>query len=183
MSGGQRWLVVGALAACALASRPAGAEPEGYQGGEGRDPGETYVPQGGPPAVSITVRGVRIEPATATNAWSCDAGPATTEDLVTVLLRVSNPTRHPLPRDLPNLDLVIELDGARDVVSGSCMLGGAPADDDATLAPRSAFIARVRFLVPRKAVPKILVYNDDDFPALFALPKAKRGATKPGHRK
>ena len=143
-----------------LASASAGAEPEGYRGGEGRPPGTTYVPPEGP---SVTVRGVMVD-----RGRSCGAGPAVkgSEDLVTVTLAIANPTRRPIPGALANMDLVVE----GSIVEGTCVQNPPAAD----LGARQRRTVQARFLVPRGAVPKILVYNDDDFPALFALPRARR---------
>jgi hypothetical protein len=155
-----------------LASTAARAEPEGYQGGEGRPPGTTYEPPGGGP--SLTVRGVTVEGGRSDGTWSCGAVPVPrgTEDLVTVTLVVSNPSKRRISGSLANFDLVIEHDGPG-VEEGACEQGD-DAKADADLGAKRNRTVRKRFLVPRGATPKVLVYNDDDFPALFALPKARR---------
>jgi hypothetical protein len=167
------WLVLVVL----LASTAVRAEPEGYRGGEGRPPGTTYAPLGGGP--SLTVRGVTVEVGRSNGTWSCGgvAVPKGSEDLVTVTLAISNPTKRPISGSLANFDLVIEHDGPG-VEEGACVQGER-TEADADLGAKRTRIVRKRFLVPRGATPKILVYNDDDFPALFALPKARRLRAKP----
>ena len=161
-----------------LASTAAQAEPEGYRGGEGRPPGTTYVPPGG--GLSLTVRGVTVEVGRSNGPWTCGgvARPRGTEDLVTVTLLTSNPTKGPISGSLANFDLVFEATG-QGVEEGACVQG--PQDDanpDPDLGAKRSRTVRKQFLVPRGATPKILVYNDDDFPALFALPKARRLSAK-----
>lgn len=152
-----------------LASTAVRAEPEGYRGGEGRPPGTTYVPPGG--GASLAVRGVTVERGRSDGTWSCAtvAVPKGSEDLVTVTLVISNPTKRPISGALANFDLVIDHDGL-DVVEGTCVQGRRE-DASADLGAKRSRTVRKRFLVPRGATPRILVYNDDDFPALFALPK------------
>lgn len=153
-----------------LASTAAHADPEGYRGGEGRPPGTTYVPPGGGP--SLAVRGVTVEADRSDGTWSCGgvAVPSGSEDLVTITLAISNPGRRAIAGSLANVDLVFDLD-TRGVAEGSC-LQREEAERD--LGPKRTRTVRRRFLVPRGATPKILVYNDDDFPALLALPKPRR---------
>ena len=157
-----------------LASTAARADPEGYRGGEGRPPGTTYVPPGGGP--SLTVRGVTVERGRSDGRWSCGTVPVAkgTEDLVTITLVIANPTKRPMPSVLANVDLVFDNKGLG-VAEGACVRD--PREDTtsgADLGANQRRIVRKRFLVPRGAAPKILVYNDDDFPALFALPRARR---------
>lgn len=167
-----RWPTRAVLTGLLLASATVRAEPEGYQGGEGRPPGTTYDPPSGGP--SLTVRGVTIEVGRSDGTWSCGtvAVPRGSEDLVTVTLVISNPAKRPISGSLANFDLVIEHDGLG-VEEGTCVQGQR-VDADADLAARRSRLVRKQFLVPRGATPKILVYNDDDFPALFALPKPRR---------
>jgi hypothetical protein len=155
-----------------LASTAVRAEPEGYQGGEGRPPGTIYEPPGDGP--SLTVRGVTVEAGRSDGTWSCGgvAVPRGSDDLVTVTLLLSNRAKRPISGALANFDLVIEHDGTG-VEEGSCRQG-AQEEVSAGLGARRSRLERIRFFVPRDARPKILVYNDDDFPALFALPKARR---------
>ena len=162
----------GAVLVLLLASTTARAEPEGYRGGEGRPPGTTYVPPGGGP--SLVVRGVTVEPGRSDGSWSCGsvAVPNGSEDLVTVTLVISNPSKRPISGSLANVDLVIE-NGGLGVVEGSCVQDSRE-DAAADLGAKQRRTVRRRFLVPRRATPKLLVYNDDDFPALFALPKPRR---------
>ncbi len=91
---------------------------------------------------------------------------------MTVTLVVSNPSRRPIAGSLANVDLVFEHDGLG-VAEGSCVRR-TRVEADVDLAAKQRRMVPKRFLVPRGATPKILVYNDDDFPALFALPKARR---------
>jgi len=157
------------------------AEPEGYQGGEGRPPGTTYVPAAG--GLSLTVRAMTIEGGRSDGSWSCGTVPVPrgTGDLVTVTLVVSNPSKRPFTGRLANFDLVFE-NGELGVVEGACVRG-QPADVEDALGAKRSRTVRKQFLVPRGAKPKVLVYNDDDFPALFALPKpratpARRGPSR-----
>jgi len=152
-----------------LATPVARAEPEGYRGGEGRAPGTPYVSGG----VSLTVRGVVVK-AAPHEKWSCGgrAVKPTGRNLVTILLAISNPTDEPLSMQLPNMDLVVDSDHRKRVEEGACARNGGPEVTDVSLAAHHGQTVRVRFLVPRREVAKILVYNDDDFPALFALPAA-----------
>jgi hypothetical protein len=145
------------------------AEPEGYQGGEDRPPGTTYARPG---ALSLTVRSVRVQRGRSDGKWSCGAvaAPRGTEDLVTIRLLISNPTKRPMSDSLANFDLVFDHDG-QGIAEGACV---REPRADADLGAKRSRIVREQFLVPRGAVPKILVYNDDDFPALFALPKPRR---------
>ena len=164
---------VRSLVLCALlASAPARADPEGYQGGEGRPHGTTYTPPYEGP--SVTVRRVTVETTIVDDRWTCDGRPTTqgTYDLVTVVLDLSNRTNYPVSSHLPLLDLVIGRDDVQ-VVQGTCTRNGRPVAE-ADLEAKKGRRVRTQFLIPRGEVPKILVYNDDDFPALFALPRAKR---------
>jgi hypothetical protein len=167
------WIAVVVL----LASTTVRAEPEGYRGGEGRPPGTTYHPPGGGP--SLAVRGVTVEGGRSDGAWSCGSVtvPRGSEDLVTVTLVISNPGKRRISSSLANFDLVIEHDGPG-VEEGACVRGQRD-EAEADLGAKRSRIVRKRFLVPRGATPRILVYNDDDFPALFALPKARRLSAKP----
>jgi hypothetical protein len=176
-----RW-PCGAALVVLLASATVRAEPEGYQGGDGRPPGTTYVPPGGAP--SLTVRGVTVKGGRSDGSWSCGAVPVPrgTEDLVTVTLVISNPTKRPISGSLANFDLVIEHDGPG-VEEGACEQGQRDdAKPEADLGAKRSRTVRKRFLVPRGATPTILVYNDDDFPALFALPDARRLSAKTPRR-
>ncbi len=157
---------LGLALACLLTATEVRAEPEGYRGGEGRPPGATYTPHDGP---SITVRRVVVEAVVVDDRWVCGgvAMPRGTYDLVTVVLELSNPANHPTAGPLANFDLVIGED-KKHVVEGTCARGGQP------LGVKRSATVREQFLVQRGDLPKILVYNDDDFPALFALPTAKR---------
>jgi len=154
-----------------LASTTARADPEGYRGGEGRPPGTTYARPGAP---SLTVRGVTVERGRSNGTWTCGgvAVPKGTEDLVTVTLVVSNPTKAPISGYLANFDLVFD-NGGLGVEEGACLKDNR-GEADTDLGPKRSRTVRERFLVPRGATPKVLVYNDDDFPALFALPKPRR---------
>jgi hypothetical protein len=166
-----------------LASTTVRAEPEGYQGGEGRAPGTTYNPPGDEDP-SLTVRGVTVELGRSDGTWSCGTVPVPrgTEDLVTVTLVISNPATRSISGSLANFDLVIEHDGLG-VEEGTCVQGQRDdASADADLRAKRSRIVQKRFLVPRGATPKILVYNDDDFPALFALPKPRRLPAKATRR-
>lgn len=156
-----------------LASAAVRAEPEGYRGGEGRPPGTTYEPPGGGP--SLTVRRVTVQAGRSDGRWSCGAVavPRGSEDLVTVTLVISNPAKHRITGFLANFDLVIEHHGPG-VEEGSCVRGAPDEDAEPDLGAKRSRIVRKHFLVPRGATPRILVYNDDDFPALFALPKPRR---------
>ena len=174
-----RWPVLSVVVLSLLASAPVGAEPEGYRGGEGRPPGTTYEPPGGGP--SLTVRGVTVEAGRSDGRWSCGgvAVPRGSDDLVTITLVISNPADHPISGSLAHFDLVIEHDGPR-VEEGTCVRRqrGAPSGDaEADLGSKRSRIVRKQFLVPRGATPTILVYNDDDFPALFELPKPRGRAS------
>lgn len=159
----------GLALALLLASSTARADPEGYQGGEGRPPGTTYAREG---SLSLTVRAVTVEAGRSDGKWICGgvAAPRSTEDLVTVTLVIANPSAEPRSDALANFDLVL---ADKHVVGGSC-LRAKQVVAEGTLAPKRRRTVRAQFLVPRGARPTILVYNDDDFPALFALPKAKR---------
>jgi hypothetical protein len=121
---------------------------------------------------------VTVERGRSDGTWTCGgvAAPKGSEDLVTVTLVISNPTKRPISSSLANFDLVFEHDG-QGVQEGTCVQGQRDATPADLSAKRSRTV-RERFLVPRGATPKILVYNDDDFPALFALPKARRPPAK-----
>jgi hypothetical protein len=122
------------------------------------------------------VRSVTVERGRSDGTWSCGgiAVPRGTEDLVTVTLVISNPAEHAISGSLANFDLVIEHDGPH-VEEGTCVRRQrVDANPDASLGAKRSRIVRKHFLVPRGATPRILVYNDDDFPALFALPKPRR---------
>ena len=160
-----------------LAATTARAEPEGHRGGKGRAPGTSYSSGG----VTLTVRGASVEVVKSNSKWSCGGVEVTsteTVELVTVMLVVSNPTKQAVSAHLANMDLVIRPAGADpddvSVEEGACVPDGQSAVTDVSLGARRRQTVPVKFLVPRRATPKILVYNDDDFPALFALPAAKR---------
>ena len=167
------WIVRAAALLVLLWTGAVRADPEGYRGGEGRAPGTTYHPPDGGP--SITVRGVTVE-AARSDGRPCGSVAERREDLVTVTLVISNPGVDRISGALASVDLVFEHAGLG-VDEGACGRGDAKADAD--LRAKQRRIVRRQFLVPRGATPTILVYNDDDFPALFALPKPRRLRAKP----
>jgi hypothetical protein len=90
------------------------------------------------------------------------------KDAVDIRLAIANTRADPMELFLPLLDLVIDDHGIQIVESASAVgVGG----DVAAHATREVV---VRAVIPRGARARVLVYNDDDFPALFALPKAIR---------
>ena len=160
---------------CGAAPAVVHAEPEGYMGGTGRPAGTAYVPPYGGP--TITVVGVSLESPAADTRWECDGGearPPGADQLVTVTLVIANREREPVITSLAHVDLVIGHPGETGVrvVEGACEPAGH-VDAEIALRGRARILVREQFLVPRGATPKVLVYNDDDFPALFALPRAR----------
>lgn len=158
-----------------LAGAVALADPEGYQGGEGRPVGTPHVSGG----LSITVRASAVEPVRKVRTWSCGGvavDPAGAFDLATVSLAISNPSDEPISTQLANMDLVLR---SGEVREGTCAKAGAGDVTAVSLAAHRSKTVRVQFLVPRRAVPKVLVYNDDDFPALFALPAPRPAKVRP----
>ncbi len=163
-----------ALVLC-LAGAVARAEPEGYRGGEGRPVGTSYVSGG----VSITVRSLAVD-VVRSGTWTC--GGVAVEpagNLVTVSLVVANPSDEAVSAQLANMDLVVtDSDGAVQVLEGTCVKAGRADVTEVSLGAHRRTTVAVQFLAPRRTAAKVLVYNDDDFPALFALPRPKRAKVR-----
>lgn len=165
-----------------LAGSAGHAEPEGYMGGEGRPVGSSYMSGG----MSITVRGIAVDAVRSGSTWSCGgvAVEATRSgNLVTVSLGIANPSDESLSTQLATMDLVVVPGSAGNpvqVLEGACVREGHAEVSDVSLGAHRRTTFLVQFLAPRRTVPKVLVYNDDDFAALFALPAPKpaRGSAK-----
>lgn len=166
---------IAALVLC-LAGAVARAEPEGYRGGEGRPVGTSYLSGG----ISITVRGIAVDVVRRGSRWSCGGMDVkATGNLVTVSLVIANPSDEPVSTQLALTDLVVaDSDGAIQVLEGSCVKAGRVDVTEVSLGAHRRTIVPVQFLAPRRTTARILVYNDDDFPALFALARPKRAKVR-----